>query len=231
MDIETRYAFEDEIDKIDQFAWSELTESGFIDAAWAYYYFSVQFRENLQIARSLFPEDAKLLHLEREECDTDNLSPWPGVAVAGEKMNHDEFMARVLRISPVAASKQRAFEDAGAGYLVAVRALDREVRALSIASYEDGGLERTFRAMLRAAPTDHPGVRAFRHFLSEHIRFDSDPDQGHGALSRHLAPDDRILPLWRLLSQLFVEFVPALGSGSARDSLDLAQDGRCATRL
>jgi hypothetical protein len=53
-------------------------------------------------------------------------------------------------------------------------------------------------------------VAAFRHFLSEHIRFDSDVSQGHGALARHLSPDDRILPLWNDFRQLLVEFTPNL---------------------
>jgi hypothetical protein len=51
-------------------------------------------RENLEIARRLYPNDTKLQQLEREECNTDNLSHWPGVASAAEKMNHDEFMRR-----------------------------------------------------------------------------------------------------------------------------------------
>src|SRR5450631_2067774 len=65
---------------------------GLINVAWVYYYFSVQFRENLEIARSLYPDDDRLLQLDHGERDTDNLSPWPGVAAAWEKMNHDEFM-------------------------------------------------------------------------------------------------------------------------------------------
>jgi hypothetical protein len=205
-----KYAFSQEIDRICGLAWSHLTEAEFVDAAWAYYYFSVQFRENLQIARALHPTDAKLKQLEREECDTANLSPFPGVAAAGEKMNHDEFMARTLRLAPIDPETRSLFESIGDAYLDAVRAMDSETRALSIASYEDGGLERVFRAMLQGPQTDAPAVKAFRHFLSEHIRFDSDPDQGHGALSRHMLPDDRILPLWKGFRDLLQECVPRL---------------------
>jgi predicted transcriptional regulator len=214
MNIETPHAFHAEIDAICDLDWASLSEADFIDAARAYYFFSVQFRENLQTARTLFPDDAKLQHLEQEECDTDNLSPWPGIAEAGEKMNHDEFMARVLRLAPTDAAYERFYTEAGERYLADARALDATTRALSIASYEDGGLERLFRAMLQAPQTSHPAVRAFRHFLAEHIRFDSDPDQGHGALSRHLAPDDRILPLWQGLHRLFVALVPAFNTAS-----------------
>jgi hypothetical protein len=73
--------------------------------------------------------------------------------------------------------------------------MDLETWALSIASYEDGGLEKVFTSFLRAERWNGPLLQAFKHFVAEHVSFDSDPDQGHGALSRHLKPDDRILPL------------------------------------
>jgi hypothetical protein len=204
------FAFSQTIADICNLDWSNLTEEECLDVAWAYYFFSVQFRENLEIACGLFPEDANLGRLRREECDTDNLSPWDGVATAGEKLNHDEFMRRLLHLSPISADKRRAFELIGNRYLSEVRSTDAETRARSLASYEDGGLERVFRAMLRMPAWANPSLSAFRHFLSEHIRFDSDPDQGHGALSRHLRPDDRILPLWVAFWRLLVTVVPQL---------------------
>jgi hypothetical protein len=212
MNFMVRNLFTLSVDRICDMRWSELTEQEFIDVAWAYYYFSIQFRENLTIACELFPNDSKLQQLEHEECATANLSPWPGVAADGEKMNHDEFMRRLLQLAPISDEKRRAFEAQGARYLDEVRATDDLTRAISIASYEDGGLERVFLAFLQAPPWNNPTLRAFRHFLTEHIRFDSDPDQGHGALSRHLAPDDRILPLWLAFERLLVAFAPALRS-------------------
>jgi hypothetical protein len=53
-------------------------------------------------------------------------------------------------------------------------------------------------------------VEGFRYFLFAHIQFDSNPDGGHGALARHLKPDDRVLPLWSAFYDLLVGFVPAL---------------------
>jgi hypothetical protein len=206
------------VDRICDMDWSDLTEQEFIDVAWAYYYFSIQFRENLTVACELYPDDSKLQQLEREECATDNLSPWPGVAARGEKMNHDEFVRRLLELAPIDAEKRDLFEAQGAQYLAEVRAMDDLTRAVSIASYEDGGLERVFRAFLRAPNFSNPALKAFRHFLSEHIRFDNDPEQGHGALSRHLAPDDRILPLWLGFERLLVAFVPTLRSYSAAEA-------------
>jgi hypothetical protein len=198
------------IQDICDLGWSTLDQSGVIDAAWAYYFFSVQFQENLEIARQLFPDDEKLEDLEREESNTDNLSPWPGVAEIGERMNHCEFMRRVLALSPLPEAKRRQFEESGARYLRAVRATEPMTRALSISSYEDGGLERVFGAMLKSPPSDHPVVGAFRYFLFTHIEFDSDPTKGHGAMTRHLRPDDRILPLWASFKDILLAFAPSL---------------------
>ena len=68
-----------------------------------------------------------------------------------------------------------------------------------MASYEDGGLERLFTTMLTCQCWDTPLLAAFQHFLVKHISFDSDPDGGHGALARHLAPDVRVERLWQEL--------------------------------
>ena len=86
----------------------------------------------------------------------------------------------------------------------------RKSRALALASYEDGGLERVFRAILRARNWNDPLLQAFKHFLDEHIRFDSDPEEGHGALCRHLKPDDRVCPLWTDSRQILIEAAPRL---------------------
>ena len=42
------------------------------------------------------PQIKTLISLREGECDTDNLSPYPGIAEKGEKMNHDEFMKRIV---------------------------------------------------------------------------------------------------------------------------------------
>ncbi len=208
-------AFQGTINAICKLPWSQLSEPQCVDAAWAYYYFSIQFRENLQIARRLHPGDEKLIELDHAECDTDNLSPWPGVALAGERMNHDEFMRRSLALGTISEPKRAQFSHLGDHYLALTRAADDITCAMSIASYEDGGLESVFTAMLAMPEYSNPVLAAFRHFLSEHIRFDSDPDEGHGALARHLGPDDRIKPLWDAFHALFVGFIPELAATPA----------------
>jgi hypothetical protein len=208
MDTNVRYGYKNTVDEICQLEWATLTSEEMVAAACAYYYFSIQFRENLETARALFSDDVKLIQLEQEECNTSNLSPWPGVALPAEKMNHDEFMRRTLLLHAIPSEMSERAERAGAAYLAEVRGYDPMTRALSISSYEDGGLEAVFRAILQFQNWDNNLLRAFQHFLVEHVRFDSDPDAGHGALSRHLAPDDRVLPLWIAFKELFVACVP-----------------------
>jgi hypothetical protein len=198
------------IDDICDLNWSGLRQSEITGAAWAYYYFSIQFRENLEIAYQMHPADKLLRQLYDGECNTDNLSPWPDVVQPGEKVNHDEFMRRTLALTPIDQANRLRIEVIGRDYLTKMRAQDDLARAMSISSFEDGGLERVFTAMLTCQCWDTPLLASFRHFLVKHIEFDSDPDEGHGALARHLAPDERVHPLWNGFYSLFVQSVPYL---------------------
>ena len=113
----TGFAFEQVIADICELQWKELTQEELINVAWAYYYFSVQFRECLEIACKFYPDDERLLQLDQGERDTDNLSPWPGVAAPGEKMNYDEFMRRTLELTAIPESRRRALAARGQAYL------------------------------------------------------------------------------------------------------------------
>jgi hypothetical protein len=204
------FHYEQVIQDICALNWTALTQDDVIGVAWVYYYFSIQFRECLETACKLYPDDPQLQELDRGERNTDNLSPWPGVAAVGERMHHDEFMRRTLQLTPISPQRQRSFETIGEAYLSKVRATDPKIKALALASYEDGGLESVFRAMLTARQWDDTLLQAFKHFLVEHIKFDSDPDAGHGALCRHLPPDDRVAPLWEEFWQMLVKAAPRL---------------------
>jgi len=206
-----KQSYELVINEICNLNWANLSEKDLIRVAWAYYHFSVQFRECLEIARDMYPGDERLLQLDHGERNTDNLSPWPGVAAAGEKMNHDEFMRRTLELAEI-PEIGRIVSEIGNKYLKTVRAIDPKIRALTLATYEDGGLERVFQAILTAPSWNGPLQQAFKHFLAEHIRLDSDPDQGHGALCRHLTPDDRVLPLWAEFKHMLIEAAPNLSA-------------------
>lgn len=202
------YRFHAVIDEICEMPWERLSSDELMQIAKAYYYFSIQFRENLEIACRLRPQDEQLISLRRGECNTDNLSPYPGVCATGEKLDHDEFMRRLLVLQPY--SRGDYLTTVGEAYLARTREFDDETRAISIASYEDTGLSRVFRAILRATDWHGAGSSAFKYFLERHIYFDSDEGEQHGALSRHLTPNDRILPLWQAFRDLFTAAAPNL---------------------
>ena len=92
--VRTSFAYNKVIDKICALNWEGLTRNDLMGVAWAYYYFSVQFRENLEIACKMYPEDLKLRQLEQGECHTDNLSPWPGVATASNGPKRTSLSSR-----------------------------------------------------------------------------------------------------------------------------------------
>jgi hypothetical protein len=210
-----QFAYKAVIRDICNLNWGQLSGDDLIDVAWAYYYFSTQFRENLEIALDLFPDDELLHELDRGERNTDNLSPWPGVAAPGERLNHEEFMRRTLTLTPVPEARRRSLEALGQSYLATVRGVDKMSRALSLPAYEEGGLESVFRAILTAPVWDCALLGAFKHFLEGHVALDSDAESGHGALCRHLVPDDQILPLWTAFRQILVEAAPALSRSKA----------------
>jgi hypothetical protein len=202
------------INRICEMAWSSLSERELVRVAWAYYYFSIQFRENLEIACQLHPNDVNLKRLHAEECNTANLSPWPGIATPDEKLNHDEFMARLLRLQPIDGIDD--IKAAGNRYLASTRAVDDLARAKSIGSYEDGGLSDVFSAFLQAPGWEGPTLQAFRHFLQKHVEFDSDNDAGHGVLAQTLSPDDTIAPLWELFEDILHSAIPRIASTGLR---------------
>src|SRR5208337_1014803 len=195
------------IDEIDQFNWQGLDREELMMACRAYYYFSRQFVDAVHIACDLFPSDQKLIELREGECDTDNLSPYPGIAEKGERMNHDEFMRRIVEAASLDQATRDGVDKLGREYLAEVSRMDPLTRAMSLSSYKDGGLETVFRAMLTAPDWNEPSLGAFKHFLVEHIKLDSGE---HGSLCRHLVADDRILPLWRAFRNLLSGAAPRL---------------------
>jgi hypothetical protein len=210
MELLQRHRYEEVVDEICNLKWSTLSGGELMRVAWAYYHFSVQFRETVQIACARYPGDRGLAELREGECDTDNLSPCPGIVDEGERVNHDEFMRRVLVMSNLDRDERIRVDRLGRSYLAEIRRVDADTRIMSLASYEDGGLEKVFSAILLAEDWNDPSLAAFHHFLVGHIQLDSDPDLGHGALCRHLVADDRILPLWRAFRNVLVEAAPGL---------------------
>lgn len=195
------------VDEICGLNWPSVTREELMAACCAYSYFSEQFVEAVEIACELYPSDQKLIELREGECDTNNLSPYPGIAKEGERMNHDEFMRRTVAMSSLDQATRDRIERLGRSYQAQCRGANPLTRAMSLSSYEDGGLEKVFGAMLSAPDWDEPSLAAFRHFLVEHIRLDSGE---HSGLCRHLVADDRILPLWTAFRDMLVAAAPRL---------------------
>jgi hypothetical protein len=128
-------------------------------------------------------------------------------------------MRRTLELTRISERQRRKLAAIGQAYLTKIRAMDDDSRASAIASYEDGGLEKVFRAFLKAPHWGNPLLKAFQHFLVEHIRFDSDPEQGHGALCRHLTPDDRVHVLWAEFREMLIQAAPRLTLGGIKMDL------------
>ena len=211
MNVQITNRYQRVIDEISNFNWRGLERDELMLACRAYYYFSKQFVEAVHISCDLYPSDQNLIALREGECDTDNLSPCPGIAEKGEKMNHDEFMRRVIESAGLDQAARQRVDNLGREYLAKVSPMDPLTRAMALSSYEDGGLETVFRAMLTAPDWNEPSLGAFRHFLVEHIKLDSG-EGSHGSLCRHLVADDRILPLWEAFKNLLGAAVPRLSA-------------------
>jgi len=209
MNVHISNRYQNVIDEIGDLNWKGLNREELMAACRAYYYFSRQFVDAVHIACDLYPSDQQLIELRKGECDTDNLSPYPGIAEKGEKMDHDEFMRRTMNMASLDKATKARIDELGREYLEKVAPADRMTRAMSLSSYEDGGLETVFEAMLTAPDWDEPSLGAFKHFLVEHIKLDSGE---HGGLCRHLVADDRILPLWNAFRDLLVGAAPRLAA-------------------
>src|SRR5580698_11586341 len=211
MNVQITNRYKRVVDEISNLNWLGLDRNELQAACRAYFYFSRQFVNAVDTACELYPSDENLISLREGECDTDNLSPYPGIAEKGEKMNHDEFMRRVIESASLDHVARERVDNLGREYLAEVSRRDQLTRAMALSSYEDGGLEAVFRAMLTAPDWNEPSLGAFKHFLVEHIKLDSG-EESHGALCRHLVADDRILPLWEAFKNLLGAAAPRLSA-------------------
>jgi hypothetical protein len=100
--------YESAVNEVCSLRWAALDRSQLTAVAWAYYFFSILFRENLEVLHRKYPDNSQVQRLVQEECATDNLSPWPDVAAKVEKLNHDEFMRRNWGNSSITSDRSRS---------------------------------------------------------------------------------------------------------------------------
>ncbi len=80
--------------------WRSRLEVEMVTVAWAYDYISLPFQERLEMSSGYDTEGQDLLRLGAMDEQISNLSPFPDVALAGEKTNHDAFKRRLLKPCP-----------------------------------------------------------------------------------------------------------------------------------
>jgi hypothetical protein len=130
----------------------------------AYYHFSVQFRECLEIARELYPDDERLLQLDHGERNTDNLSPWSGIATVGEKMNHDEFMRGTLELASIPEIGRMTLATIGNDYPKKIRTIDRQTMAFGPGHLRRWWTGKSVSGHSNSTALDRPasaGIQAF----------------------------------------------------------------------
>lgn len=187
------------INRVCDIGWETLNEQQMTSAVWMFYFRSVQFRENLEAAIRLHPDNQNLRTLTEEELHTNNLSPYNGIAAEGEYLDHDTFLKRIIETHPIPPEKRQYLENLGKEYLDSMTKMPDEIKAMCLVSSEDGGSSKIYTNILTSPQNcwKSNGMQAFRHFLQKHVEFDSTEgeDTGHGMLVRKLGIDDRVAPM------------------------------------
>ncbi len=138
-------------------------------------YAAREFAESLRITLALHPESTEFRDMSVGELDTNNIQHEEYSRTA----DHADFLWYFIEKYQVFQHHPEAIT-AGESYLNRVRVLPREVRAMSIVSRERE-LPGIFEQVLKATDWSTPALRAFRHYLVEHIRLDS-MEGGHADL-------------------------------------------------
>jgi hypothetical protein len=173
------------VNQIMSLKWANLSEQELHVLVVFAGYCAREFAESLRIALELYPESEGLKKMALEELNTTNLQfedyKGPG--------DHADFLWHFIRKYNLVDGCGDAVTF-GEQYLARVRALPREVRAMSIFSRE-AELPGMFVRTLEAKNWSAVGLPSFRYYLERHIALDS-ADDGHAALVSDFKLDDRL---------------------------------------
>jgi len=173
-------------------------------------YAAKEFGQSLRIALKLYPQDAALQEMAREELKTDNLR----LGDYNRKGDHAEFIWHFIDKYDLTNKVPPTIVTAGEAYLQAVDSLDSNVRAMSIFSREKelpGIFAKIVDAPTWRAPTaaTTAGLPEFSYYLKRHIELDSG-DGGHADKVKHHTINDSVdkfyqqrLNLYRCIDTLF----------------------------
>jgi hypothetical protein len=177
--------------------WENLDSDDLQVVMYLSYVAAVEFAEALRIALDLYPTHEGLLEMAHGELKTKNLL-LDDFQDAGD---HHEFLAHFLNKHDLIRPMRERFGAQADAYLAECRALDENVRAMTVFSREEE-LSGIFARMLDAKDWSAPGVYAFRHYLSRHITFDTG-EGGHHDLVSTFPIDDRVYPFYAARYETF----------------------------
>ena len=193
----------DFVNKIKDLKWKSLTQTDLESLMFLSLETAKEFAESLQIALSVFPDDALLKSMAEGELKTNNLKfgGW------NQKGDHWEFLQYFLS----GKTQPPKVATACAAYRKAVALLPNHVRAMSIFSREKE-LPEIFSQILKSpawknALPSH--LQAFRFYLLKHIALDSE-EGGHGNLVEHHTVTNDVDIFYKARLKLYINSIPRL---------------------
>ncbi len=169
-------------------------------------YSAREFAESLRIALQIYPENEELQEMAHGELNTNNLK----FKDYEDRGDHSHFLEYF--IAKYHLNQKFSSEVIGAGdeYLVEIRKLPKEVRAMSIFSREQE-LPGIFQRILQAKNWKIQGLPEFKYYLEQHILLDSSSG-GHSDLVQDFLVDDRMekfykirFNMYKVISRLFTQ--------------------------
>ncbi len=190
------------VERIYNLAWEKLSAKELQTLMVLSGYAALEFAESLRIALNEHRESKAFQGMAAGELKTTNLTFDDYI----KKGDHSEFLWHFIEKKGISTDPN--VTNTGKEYLQKVQTLPKEVRVMSIVSREYE-LSRIFARILKAKDWSLPGLQAFRYFLEEHIKLDSE-EGGHADLLQGFKVDDRVtafyearLDLYRVIPTLF----------------------------
>lgn len=174
------------VEKIKSLNWENLDNQELQQLMYLSHVSAREFAEALRIALKLYPENENLQEMARGELQTNNLSFGDYQA----KGDHADYLGHFLEKMEV----PKHLTILGDLYQAACRELDDKTRAMSIFSREEE-LSGIFERILKAKDWSTSELTAFRHYLEQHIAFDSNKG-GHHDLTKEFPIDDSVKPFY-----------------------------------
>ncbi len=164
--------------------WENLDATSLQDVMYLSFISAFEFAEALRVALRLYSDDSLVQEMSEGELETDNLK----YQEYDKKGDHADFLMYFMESCGYTPTEK--IEQAGEQYLNVCRAFSDELRAMSVFSreFESTGI---FKRILSAKDWDACGLSAFRYFIEEHIRLDSE-DGGHHDMIKHYTITDEV---------------------------------------